>query len=244
MNHSYNAIEIENNQRNRSKPTVFVPVGGESPSKPSELEMLDEMAGLHARIEIQLPGTESKIIQFLGSIEKEGTSTIAREFARISAIKFNKTVLIIDGDMSRASQLQFFGIKPQWGLEDAYCEDGDFKRAVHQIPGARLFVSAIRKPSSSNRESAGALKNPDLWKTLRKYFDLIVVDSPAAKTSSEGFTTSPKADGVVLVLEAEKTRWPVAENTKKEVLKNGGKLLGIVLNKKRHYIPEQIYNKL
>jgi Mrp family chromosome partitioning ATPase len=46
------------------------------------------------------------------------------------------------------------------------------------------------------------------------------------------------------VLEAEKTRWPVAENTKQMIEKNGGKVLGVVLNKRQFYIPDFIYRRL
>jgi Mrp family chromosome partitioning ATPase len=51
-------------------------------------------------------------------------------------------------------------------------------------------------------------------------------------------------DGVVLVVEAEKTRWPVAETVRDKIKNSGGNILGIVLNKRRYYIPDWIYNKL
>jgi Mrp family chromosome partitioning ATPase len=51
-------------------------------------------------------------------------------------------------------------------------------------------------------------------------------------------------DGVVLVVEAEKTRWPVAENVRDKIKGSGGNILGIVLNKRRYYIPEWVYKKL
>jgi Mrp family chromosome partitioning ATPase len=51
-------------------------------------------------------------------------------------------------------------------------------------------------------------------------------------------------DGVILVLESGKTRRQVALNVKKQLEDAKGKLLGVVLNKRRHYIPDWIYRRL
>jgi Mrp family chromosome partitioning ATPase len=51
-------------------------------------------------------------------------------------------------------------------------------------------------------------------------------------------------DGVVLVLEADKTRKPVAENLKNQIVQNGGNLLGMVFNNRRYHIPEAVYRRL
>ena len=53
-----------------------------------------------------------------------------------------------------------------------------------------------------------------------------------------------KVDGVVLVIEAGKTREQVAVRAKKELEEAGGKVLGVVLNKRKYHIPEWIYKRL
>lgn len=241
MSPSYKPVDLEQSGRNRSKEAPFTPPVGERLLKPLNLEIQREMVNLHMNVEILLPDTGAKIIQFIGSIENEGTSTIVREFAKVSALKFNKTVLVVDGNTRIPSQLEFFGIKAQCGLEDSYREGEGFKKAVHQIEGTRLFVGALRKSSAP---IVGALDHRGFWKTLRKFFDLTLVDSPAANVSPDGLAISCRTDGVVLVLEAEKTRWPVAVHAKEKILKNGGKFLGMVLNKRKRHIPEQIYKNL
>jgi Mrp family chromosome partitioning ATPase len=75
-------------------------------------------------------------------------------------------------------------------------------------------------------------------------FDLILIDSAPAVKSPDSLALSRFADGVVLVLEAEKTRKPVAENLKNQIARSGGNLLGIVFNKHRHHIPDYIYKRL
>jgi len=53
-----------------------------------------------------------------------------------------------------------------------------------------------------------------------------------------------KVDGVIFVVEAEKTRWPVAVASKEKVVKHGGNILGMVFNKRRFYIPEAVYKRM
>ena len=59
-----------------------------------------------------------------------------------------------------------------------------------------------------------------------------------------GLAVSSQVDGVILVVEAERTRWPVAASVKESIERGGGRLLGVVFNKRRHYIPAFIYRRL
>jgi Mrp family chromosome partitioning ATPase len=53
-----------------------------------------------------------------------------------------------------------------------------------------------------------------------------------------------KVDGVVMVIESGKTRKQVALRAKKDIVEAGGKVLGVVLNKRRYHIPKWIYRRL
>lgn len=190
--------------------------GLEHPSKNSKLRMEDEMIGLYQTINSLLSHFPKKVIQFIGSHEGEGTSTIIHEFARVLA-KFNKLVLIVDADGREPNQHLFPNIKPK------------YRPACLLVPNKQI----------SDTQKFGAI-----WEKLRQQFDFILVDSPPATSTHDGLSISPKVDGIVLVLEADKTRWPVAESVKMKIIKNGGRILGIVFNKRRYYIPDFIYKKL
>jgi protein-tyrosine kinase len=190
--------------------------GLEHPSKNSKLRMEEEMIGLYQTINSLLSHFPKKVIQFIGSREGEGTSTIIHEFARVLA-KFNKLVLIVDADGRKLNQHLFPGIKSKYRP-------------------ACLLVS--------NKQISDTQKFATIWEKLKQQFDFILVDSPPATSTHDGLSISPKVDGIVLVLEADKTRWPVAESVKVKIEQNGGRILGIVFNKRRYYIPEFIYKKL
>ena len=205
MNKIYKAQEQSRREKKRLGPS----------SKNSKLRMEDEMIGLYQNINSLLSHFPKKVIQFIGSREGEGTSTIIHEFARVLA-KFNKLVLIVDADSRTLNQHLFPNIKSKYRP-------------------ACLLVS--------NGQFSDTQKFGTIWKKLRQQFDFILVDSPPATSTPEGLSISSKVDGVVLVLEADKTRWPVAESVKAKIIQNGGRILGIVFNKRRYYIPEFIYKK-
>ena len=62
--------------------------------------------------------------------------------------------------------------------------------------------------------------------------------------SADGLAVASKVDGVILVVEAEKTRWQTVRKVKDSISRVGGNILGVVLNKRRYYIPQSIYKHL
>ena len=72
---------------------------------------------------------------------------------------------------------------------------------------------------------------------------MVIIDTPPLSQSTIGLAVSGKVDGVILVVAAETTRWPVIARLKEQVEKVGGTILGAVLNKQKHYIPKYIYDR-
>ena len=244
MSNIYEALEHYRKEVKVLEKPADVTLSVESTSKISKLAMEEEMTDLFQSINALLPDSQKKIIQFIGSREGEGTSTIIREFARVSDKKFGKSVLLLDAVMYEPSQHLFFKIKPEYSLEDVISDNKPIDKALCQVGNSRLFVSTISKQSFSTLQVFDLKRNNYFWENIKQQFDLILIDSPPATTSSDGLTISSMVDGVVLVLEAEKTRWPLAKSIKDKIIRNGGKVLGIVFNKRRHHIPEFIYKRL
>ena len=71
-----------------------------------------------------------------------------------------------------------------------------------------------------------------------------MIDTLPGTVSVDGLTLSHKVDGVILVVEAECTRWQIVQQTKENIEIRGGKVLGVILNKRRFYIPKFVYDRL
>jgi Mrp family chromosome partitioning ATPase len=206
--------------------------------------IMEKETRVYQTLAATVPDPTRKIIQFIGSRKGEGTSTVVREFARVSATKFGRSVLLLDADQHHPSQHLFFNIIPGRGWQEVARENGPIEKALHQFGETGLFISPSSEYSASRPHIYESLLIDVFWKKLRQRFDLILIDSPPATTSTDGLAISSKVDGVVLVVEAEKTRWPVAESVRDRIKRSGGNILGIVLNKRRLHIPDFIYKRL
>lgn len=113
-----------------------------------------------------------------------------------------------------------------------------------------LFIeSPAVRPSSDPADAslASALYSPrmhELLQHLRHHYDFVIIDAAAATASSNGFALARHVDGVILVVEAEYTRWPVVQNFKDRLVSSDANILGVVLNKRRYYIPSFLYKRL
>lgn len=202
------------------------------------LEMENELTGLYRTIESLLPFTDGKVIQLTGCAVGDGTSTVARQFAMVSAFKFGKTVLLMDADFSRPSQHQYFDTAPACSMEEAMRNGNSPERAIFQPLNAPLFVTLVANDAGSVRNLFHEREVEHLFRSLKERFDMIIIDSSPAVASPENRFFSSRSDGVLIVVQADKTLIREAERTRNSVVKGGGNILGVVFNKKRGRITE------
>jgi protein-tyrosine kinase len=217
-----------------------------APALPFELKVFSmeyEMIELYQSLKTLL--TENRrIIQFMGSQPREGSSSIAREFARVLAFRVGKAVFFLDADQGVQSSSSIFNTKVENYIEDVIKSNKNIDEAYYQVGESNLFIGSISNNSRLSPDLFDSPRIDKLWDKLRTRFDLVVIDSPPGAISSVGYAISRSVDGVVLVVEAEKTRWPVVMNVKERILQQGGNILGVVFNKRKFYIPRWIYKRL
>ncbi len=240
LQHAYeNQIEVitvHPIERSRSQPVVL--------SNLPPLKMGREMVQLEQRLAGLLPNPNHNIIQFISSRKEEGVSTIVQEFGRVLVEKQGKSVLLVDGDSQKITQHQFFEVPPKTSLQYIMKNGGDLDQAITPVLHSRLFLALLSGESPEPLQHDVTTSKRDLWTHIRKQFDVILIDTAPIDTSDEGLELCAAADGVVMVVEAEKTRSQVISHLRDQITHSGGNLLGMVFNKQRHYIPTWIYTKL
>lgn len=209
-----------------------------------ELNAEKEMIGLYQSISQALADYPRKIIQFIGSVDGEGVSTIVRQFARLLATKLGKTVLILDAAHRRPTQHLFCDLAHQHGWKDVVEGSEAVENAFYQAGEQNLYISPIAPEPTLTSHIYNLPVTSKFMLELKQKFDFILIDSSAASVSPDCLAITRNADGVVLVVEAEKTRWQVVESIKSKIEKNGGNIIGMVLNKRRYYIPKSFYRHL
>ena len=246
MGKIFEALEkAQQGRAGKRKPPLSVVLSpGRRPSSDFQVAAEDEMVALSRNIDALLETTPRKVIQFIGAQGGEGTSTVIRDFAMVSAARLGKSVLLLDADPRNSSQHLFFHLEPEFGWGEILRNRRTFRKAIRRIGKTKLYVYPTPPGSASLPEVLFSPEIKEFWEAAREKFDLVLIDSAPASASPDGISMSRYLDGVVLVLEAEKTRKPVAENLKTRILQNGGNLLGMVFNNRRCHIPEFIYKRL
>ena len=223
-------------------PSVSLPVNSQVGR--DEVDMESEMIGLYQTITASLMEIDRPAVLFIGSRSNEGTSTIARELAKTVSLKMEKTVLLIDLDRSRPDLHVYTNLKPENNIEGVAKTEDSIENTLCRVEESSLYVMPLFQRTMITPRTLDSVKGGGFWEPLRERFDFIIVDSPPATMFPDGPGLVSQVDGVVLVVEAEKTRWQVALSVKEKIVKSGGNLLGIVFNKRRHYIPAFIYKYL
>jgi Mrp family chromosome partitioning ATPase len=83
-----------------------------------------------------------------------------------------------------------------------------------------------------------------LINALRPRFDLILLDAPPISDSPVGHSIARTADGVVLIMQSERTRVHSAVAARAQIEAADGRIIGVVFNKRRFHIPEALYRRL
>ena len=84
----------------------------------------------------------------------------------------------------------------------------------------------------------------DRIEALRLTFPNILIDCRALKVSSEAALLAATVDGVVVVVEAGRTRRDEIKNVRRTLEVAQGNFLGVILNKRRYPVPQWLYKRL
>jgi Mrp family chromosome partitioning ATPase len=79
---------------------------------------------------------------------------------------------------------------------------------------------------------------------IRSQFDFSIVEAPPAGESNQAAAMAQFADGIILVLLAQRTRRVTAERVKETLEQAQARLLGAVLSEREFPVPEVIYRRL
>lgn len=166
-------------------------------------------------LETKLAGRPRRVVQIAACCEDEHDPAVAVRLARLVARTLAGGVLLLNTVESESRM------------------DDDNGLAWGPLPGRNGDARAL---------------NPHLlaeyWDRLAERAELIVLDTPPVLSSSLSQALAPTADGVVLVVESERTRAAVAQAAKRALESSGANLLGVVLNKRRHHVPKPLYDRL
>lgn len=202
---------------------------------------LGALAGVQGSIVSAAENREVHTILVTSSNRGEGKTVTATGMAYSLANHGNAQVLLVDGNFAAPTLHEHFSIPRQpglseflttdIGLEDVACPTDDPRIMILPNGDSRLTLFDITRAQPFVQRLA----------SLKGKFDYVIWDGSAVFSSSDASIVASLFDGVLLVVECERTRWEVVQDAKERLTKAGGKILGVALNRRRYYIPKAIY---
>ncbi len=182
-------------------------------------------------------------IALVGCHSGEGVSTISALLARQLAQRGEGRVLLIDANFVRPSQHSKFGTKLSPGLVDFGSNGLSGITCIQSADVENLDI--LSAGNGAQDLSAKVLKAfSQALPALRREYSFIICDLPPLLEHGPSMRIAALMDGVVLVVEAEKTRWEVANKVREALVQADSNVLGVILNKRRFHIPEWLYKTL
>lgn len=133
--------------------------------------------------------------------------------------------------------------------------------AAHRGAGvseiARALVGSLRQMGEEMAVSlsCGSFKNENSWFTgdsgpavalgeIRRAYRYVFVDCGSLAESQDIIRLAPLVDGVLLVIEANRTCKSQILYAERTIEAVNGRILGLVLNKRRYVVPKWIHSRL
>jgi Mrp family chromosome partitioning ATPase len=176
----------------------------------------------------------------------EGKTTVALQLARAAAIEAELSVLLIDANPAHPELAELFGYRPTPGFVDVL----DGQARADEVVCATAIKGLDLVPFGGMHPGRGSRYEPEhLRSKLAEIradggpagYDLLILDGPSSFGELDLTLSAAVFDGVVLVIECERTRWEVVKNYQDRLREGNANLLGAVMNKRRYYIPKSLY---
>ncbi|MEJ7518917.1 polysaccharide biosynthesis tyrosine autokinase [Staphylococcus saprophyticus] len=184
------------------------------------------------RSNIMFSGANSEIKSLIVTSEKpaSGKSTITANIANTYAQAGYRT-LIIDGDMRKPTQQNFFNLTNHSGLSNLIIGKTLQTDAIKETHIENLYVLTSGPIPPNPSELIASTNFHELLNKLTDGFDFILIDTPPVTTVTDAQLYAQKVSDCVLVIDGSKNEKNEVKKAKELLVKSGGKVIGAVLNK-------------
>jgi capsular exopolysaccharide synthesis family protein len=189
-------------------------------------------------------GKAGSVLAITSAWPGEGVSFVAFHTAVSLAKGLENSVLLVDANFKRPVLHKLFNNPNTVGLSDILSAGIEFHRAIRPTYMPYLAFLPSGGPLLDPAQFFRSERFNEILNEFRSRFDYVIFDTPAISKFADCLVMGPKVDQVILVVRAHRTKRQVVEHAKEEIAKHGGKLLGVVLNRRRFFIPEFIYRRL
>lgn len=139
-------------------------------------------------------------------------------------------VLLIDSDMRRPRLHSSLGIPRTVGLSNLIIGDKDFDEVIKTTEIPNLFILPCGPLPPNPAELLMSHRFEMVLAELEKRFDRVILDSPPLQLVTDAVVLSKQADGVILVVHADKTLRDDIQRAARQIRNVGGQIFGVIVN--------------
>ncbi len=193
--------------------------------------MADNLKILQTQVLNRLEERGGNTIMVTSANRLEGKTTTAVNMAISMSRELHRTVLLVDTDLRRPAVHRFLGMEALSGLSSYLLKEAEIPDLLLHPGIEKLVILPAGRPLPQSAELLGSPRMKALVQEMReRYPDRVVLfDAPPILESADALAFSKLVDGVLFVVEAERTKRDEVKRAFE--LLQGRPVLGTVLNK-------------
>ena len=204
--------------------------------EPMNQAMAQDMDLLIEQVLVMMPtpAAAPQLIAVTGTETGAGASTVAANLALTLARQLDQKVLFVDMNLNHPAATRIFGAQRGPGVAEIQVDaDGNATTSEQN-----LYILKAENPARDAGMHIDQPRVSNLLGSLREQdYRYVVLDTPPVRVDSTATLVAAASDAAILVSEAERTLWQSALDAGRQLEDTDTVLLGIVLNKRRYYLP-------
>lgn len=164
---------------------------------------------------------------------------LVMELAATIDLYSDLSILVVEANISNPSQGSLQGSSQYKGLTDILA--GEEVSPLRFDARNKLYFLPCGTGKKGDTTIFQSTQFSDTMELLQQNFDMLILLAPPVIGHIETQLISLKTDGLVMVIDAGKTRQPVAQRAMDELQSRRVNVLGTILNGREYYIPQFFY---
>lgn len=234
-----------------TEPVAVPGVRGEAAAEPSRngsgdmpVDLVRELGILRNSLQSALRDRPRRTLLFTSASHEEGVTTLATSYARLEAAGSNQRVLLIELNARRPALFWRLGLSDEDGVSNYFAERRSLSSLVQRDPRFGFDVIHVGEKDPESIQLHVEKDLPRMLEEASAVYDTVVIDAPPVSMSPETPQIAAHVDGVVLVVYCGRTKREIVQRSVQMLEQFDGRVLGIVLNRKKYYIPKFLYERL
>jgi capsular exopolysaccharide synthesis family protein len=242
MSKTYEALRRAEALRARGQDQPIEPEHFELPTPDVDLPVsgADDYYELRRRLLGSAVGDSVRTVLVVSPLHGEGASNVACLLGKAMSERGRAKVLLVDLNLRTPSLWRLMHAKGRDGFTSVIAEDRPVEDIVQETEWDGLKVVTAGNGYVDAIDIIDNQRTLDVVSDLGRHADVVFIDAAPVTLYPDARALAPLVDGVILVVEADVTPVTVANRAVELIRDTGANLLGVVLNKRRDYIPDRL----